>query len=79
MRRKRIKGGKEGARREKGEQGGEERAGDAHLEYCGVLESEDRKNILVDEQAKNEDDDEDRGSANIHSNSSIEPLKSLLN
>ena len=49
LRRKRIKGGKEGARREKGEQGGEERAGDAHLEYCGVLESEDRENILVDE------------------------------
>ena len=52
---------------------------DAHLEYCGVLESEDGENILVDEQAKNEDDDEDRGSTNIHSNSNMEPLKSLLN
>ena len=47
---------------------------DAHLEYCGVLEAQDGENILVDEQAKNEDDDEDRGSTNIHSNSNMEPL-----
>ena len=41
--------------------------GEPHLEYCGVLEAEHRENILVDEQSKHQDDDEDRSCANIHS------------
>ena len=46
----------------------EEVGGRPHLEYCGVLEAEHRENILVDEQSKHQDDDEDGSCTNIHSN-----------
>ena len=40
-----------------------------HLEYRGILEAKHREDILVDEEAKNKDDDKDWCCPNIHTGS----------